>query len=90
MKLTKEEREIMDSVERGEWKRVSNFEEEKSRLEAAAATTLRQDKRVNIKLTERDLVHFQRKAAEEGLPYQAYISSVLHKYINGNLQGQTK
>ena len=34
-------------------------------------------------MTERDLVRFQKRAAEEGLPYQTLISSVLHKYING-------
>jgi predicted DNA binding CopG/RHH family protein len=28
------------------------------------------------------LLRFQKKAAEEGLPYQTLISSVLHKYIN--------
>jgi len=44
-----------------------------------------QDKRVNIRMTEKDLVHFQKKAVEEGLPYQTLISSILHKYVNGRL-----
>jgi len=85
MKLTKEEKEILDSVERGEWKHVPNFKREAKRFQESAKATLRKDKRVNIRMTERDLVYFQKKAVEEGLPYQTLISSVLHKYINGRL-----
>lgn len=85
MKLKKEEKEILDSVERGEWKQVPNFKREAKRFQESAKATLRKDKRVNIRMTERDLVYFQKKAVEEGLPYQTLISSVLHKYINGRL-----
>ena len=83
MKLIKEEKEILESVERGEWKRIPNFKKEAKRFQEYARETLRKDKRVNIRMTEKDLVHFQKKAVEEGLPYQTFISSVLHKYING-------
>lgn len=86
MKLTDEEKAILDSVERGEWKPVHGLSKEKRRYETAARATTRKDKRVNIRMTERDLLRFQKKAAEEGLPYQTLISSVLHKYISGRLQ----
>jgi predicted DNA binding CopG/RHH family protein len=85
MKLTKEEKDILDSVERGEWKQIPNFNREAKRFQESAQATLRKDKRVNIRMTERDLIHFQKKAIEEGLPYQTLISSILHKYINGRL-----
>lgn len=85
MKLSKEERELLGSVERGEWKSVENLESEIARYRAAAAATTRKDKRVNIRMSERDLLQIQRKAAEEGLPYQTLIASVLHKYVNGQL-----
>jgi len=89
MKITKEERDILDSVERGEWKRIPNYKQEAARYKQAAQATLRKDKRVNIRMTERDLVHFQRTAVHEGLPYQTLISSILHKYINGRLVEKT-
>jgi len=89
MKLSKEEKELLESVEKGEWKRVPNFKQEAKRFQEAAQATLRKDKRVNIRMTERDLVHFQKKAMEEGLPYQTLISSVLHKYINGKMVDKT-
>ena len=85
MKLTKEEKDILESVEKGEWKRIPNFKREAARYGEAARATLRKDKRVNIRMTERDLVRFQKAAVHDGLPYQTLISSVLHKYINGRL-----
>jgi predicted DNA binding CopG/RHH family protein len=86
MKLTEEERALLESVERGDWRTVRGLAKEKSRYEAAARATLRKDKRVNIRMTERDLLRFKKKAEEEGLPYQTLISSVLHKYISGRLE----
>ena len=83
MKLTKEEKDLLESVERGEWRRIPDFEKEAKRYQESARATLRKDKRVNIRMTERDLVRIQKKALEEGLPYQTLISSILHKYING-------
>jgi predicted DNA binding CopG/RHH family protein len=85
MKLTKEEKDILNSVERGEWKQIPKFNREAKRFQESAQATLKKDKRVNIRMTERDLIHFQKKAIEEGLPYQTLISSILHKYINGRL-----
>lgn len=85
MSMTKEEKDILASVENGEWKRIPNFKRELSRYREAARNTLRKDKRVNIRITERDLVRIQKAAVHEGLPYQTLISSVLHKYINGRL-----
>lgn len=85
MKLTPEEKDLLNSVERGEWRRIPNFRKEANRYRAAARSTLRKDKRVNIRMTERDLAHFQKTALHEGLPYQTLISSILHKYINGRL-----
>ena len=85
MKLTKEEEGILESVENGEWRRIPHYQQEAQRAQEAARAALRKDKRVNIRMTERDLVRFQKKAVDEGLPYQTLISSVLHKYINGRL-----
>ena len=83
MKLTNEEKELLDSVEKGEWQQIPDFTNESLRYKEIAKNTLRKNKRVNIRMTERDLVRFQKKALQEGLPYQTFISSILHKYING-------
>jgi predicted DNA binding CopG/RHH family protein len=85
VKLTKEEKEILDSVENGEWERIPEFGSKVLELREAAQSTMRKDKRVNIRMTERDFVHIQKTALYEGLPYQTLISSILHKYLNGRL-----
>lgn len=85
MKLTIEEKEILDSVEKEEWIRVPDFDHKADEIREAARSTLRKDKRVNIRMTERDFVHIQKTALHEGLPYQTLISSILHKYLNGRL-----
>ena len=85
MKLTKDEQAILDSVEAEEWHSLPKLRDELAEYQAAAQAAQRKDKRVNIRMTDSDLMRFKRKAAEEGLPYQTLISSVLHKYINGEL-----
>jgi predicted DNA binding CopG/RHH family protein len=84
-KLAKDEKEILDSFEKGEWIPVTNLSRRKKELVAYARNTLRKDKRLNIRISERDLIELQRKAVKEGLPYQTYVSSILHKFINGTL-----
>jgi len=85
MKLTNDEKKLLDSAEKGEWKRIPDFLDQSSRYRESAQATLRKDKRVNIRMTELDLVRLQKKAMQEGLPYQTLISSILHKFINGRL-----
>jgi len=80
-----EEKELLDSFERNEWHSVKNLAKRKNELEKSARATIRKDKRVNIRISERDLKELQRIALREGLPYQTLISSILHKYVNGAL-----
>jgi len=90
-KLTKEEKEILDSFEKGEWVPVADLSKRKKELAEYARNTLRKNKRLNIRISERDLLELQRKAVKEGLPYQTYVSSIIHKFVNGTLiEGTTK
>ena len=84
-KLSKEEKGILESFEKGEWVPVADFSKRKKELMEYARNTLRKDKRLNIRISERDLVELQRKAIKEGLPYQTYVSSIIHKFVNGTL-----
>jgi predicted DNA binding CopG/RHH family protein len=79
------EQEILASFERGEWKSVRNQKGEIARLRTAAGATLLKNKRVNIRISSRDLEGLQAKAAEEGVPYQTLMASVLHKFVSGRL-----
>lgn len=85
LKLDKEEAELLASYEADEWKSVKDAEAEKARYSAYARATFRKDKRVNIRMSSKDLISLQKSAVREGIPYQTLISSVLHKYVNGSL-----
>jgi len=88
MKRTTEEvdeRKLLESYERGEWKTVKNLKGEVRKLRAAARSTLQKDKRINIRMSSRDLNQVQVIAAQEGIPYQTLISSIIHKYVSGSL-----
>lgn len=84
-KLSKEEKEILENFEKGEWVPVTDLSRRKQELSEYARNTLRKDKRLNIRISERDLLELQRNAVKEGLPYQTYVSSIIHKFINGTL-----
>ena len=83
MKISKGEKEILDSVERGEWRTIPDVEKESHRYQKYARAAFRKDKRINIRISEKDLIKLQRRAVKEGLPYQTFISSILHKFVSG-------
>ena len=87
-KLDAEERELLRSLDSGEWKPIANLAAERKRYAAIACRTLeklRKSRRVNIRLSPDDLRGMQMKAVKEGIPYQTLMASVLHKYVTGRL-----
>ena len=87
-KLSKEEKALLEAVEAGEFESVLT-EARKKELEAIAGNTFKKDKRINIRISNRDLTAIQSRASEEGIPYQTFVSSIIHKYISGSLQDLT-
>ena len=84
-KVTQAERELRTAVERGEWQSVKDLEKERARYQGYARATLKKDRRINIRLSTKDLETLQVLAIEEGIPYQTLIASILHKYVSGSL-----
>ena len=84
-KLSKEEKEILKDFETGELRSVLTPRRKKM-LQEAAEETFKKDKRINIRISSRDLASLQRRALEEGIPYQTLVASVLHKYVSGGFQ----
>lgn len=83
--LDKAEREMVQSIERGEWIPVKDLASEVKRYASYAKYTLKKDRRISVRLSHQDLVGIQEKAIEEGLPYQTLITSLIHKYVTGGL-----
>lgn len=85
-KLNKDEKNILTDYEAGKLKRVKGLEKEKIRYRQSAIYTLRKSKNINIRLQERDLRRIKALAAEKGLPYQTFISSLLHQYSSRRIK----
>ncbi len=83
--IDQEEKDLMESIEREEWQPVKNLNQEKEKATEAARNTLKKDRRINLRLTQKDYHQIQIRAIEEGIPYQTLISSIVHKYLNGSL-----
>jgi predicted DNA binding CopG/RHH family protein len=81
----KNELELLASYEAKEWQSVKKLKEQKEQYRAYARATLRKDKRVNIRISEKDLLDLRKQAIRQGIPYQTLLSSILHKYANGAL-----
>ena len=86
MKLDVDEKELLESVDRGEWKSTGGRKRERARYVRNAKATFRKDRRLNIRLSSKDLEAIQKRALAEGLPYQTLIASLLHKYAAGRLK----
>lgn len=84
-KLSTEEKDILESVDAGEWRSVRGKKKESERYLAYAKETFRKDRRINIRLSGRDLEAIQKRAMIEGIPYQTLIASILHKFAAGRL-----
>ena len=79
----KEEKELIGAYGRSEFKPVKNQKAARQAAVETAKRYMRKDARINIRLSSADLEMLKRRAAEEGLPYQSLIASVLHKYVSG-------
>jgi len=86
MKLDEYEKELLELDETGKIQFNKVDPEERSALMAAARETLQKDKRINIRMSGRDLLSLKRKANRFGMPYQTLISSILHQYVSGDLK----
>jgi predicted DNA binding CopG/RHH family protein len=84
--VNNEEKDILDSYEKGQWRPAKNRKREIKRLQQYARNTLQKDKRINIRMSSKDLDRVRVMATQQGIPYQTLISSIIHKYVSGYLK----
>lgn len=88
--MNKEEKIISDAYDSGGLELEKPSDELLRMLAEADENTFRKDKRINIRLSSHDLLGIQRKAVQKGIPYQAFISGLIHQYVEGELQETQK
>jgi len=86
MKLSREEKYILDALESGKMKLASPSKEEIKAIKTAADATFRKDRRITIRLYDHDFIGIQKKAMEMGVPYQTLISGLIHRYVEGDIK----
>lgn len=79
------EQALIDSIEADEWIPVKDKAEYITEAKKYAEATIRKDKRMNIRISERDMRNLKIVALEDGIPYQTLVSMILHKYLNSRL-----
>lgn len=86
MNLDKEEKYILDALESGSMKLSTPSREEIESIKSAAHNTFKKDKRITIRLYSHDYIGIQKKARQMGIPYQTLISSLIHRYVEGDVK----
>ncbi len=83
--IDSEEKDLLTTYELGEWRPVADRDAEMDRYREYARAMFEKERRVNIHVSGNDLEALQRQAVEQGVPCEALMSSVLHKYASGRL-----
>ena len=81
--IDNEEKELMEEISHGKWIPVSP-EKRRELLELSKKTAIESQKKVsrmNIRLTENDMLRLKVKAMERGLPYQTLVTELIHQYV---------
>lgn len=84
--LDVEEKKLLRAFERGEFVSVNNIDKRQKEISQAAKNTLAKNKRINIRMREKDLLLIKKKAEKHGLPYQTLINTILRHYASGKIQ----
>ncbi len=85
VKRNKYEQDIEHSYDNDEWQSAPNAKELKEKYAQYARNTFQKNKRINIRISEWDLLRLKAKSLEEGIPYQTLVSSLIHKFVKGHL-----
>ncbi len=88
---TSEELKMIEEIEKGDYASLPNdeLEKEKAMLKQVAINTIEDKKRkksLNIRLFENDIQRIKAMALSEGLPYQTFLSSIIHKIATGKIR----
>lgn len=89
--LNADERALLKDIEKVDTRRVKLPSPSlQRRLKRAAREYIAKEVKMNIRIAPSELAQIKAKATDEGLKYQTFIKSVLHKYVTGQLVERTK
>jgi predicted DNA binding CopG/RHH family protein len=84
--IDKEERDLVEGIKRLKTKNLPlPTQKEQRALRLAAKKYIEKETKMNIRIDQSELNRIKKEAEKEGLKYQTYIKSILHKFITGQL-----
>jgi predicted DNA binding CopG/RHH family protein len=84
--IDSEEKELMESYSAVNKKQVERpSKKEQSTFKKAAKDYIRSQTKMNIRIDQTELNVIKKKAAIDGLKYQTFVKSIIHKYVTGQL-----
>ncbi len=84
--IDNQEKELMNSLEDFDLSQIKNDEENSKLLKKSAKEFVKKEEtKMNIRISSSELEKIKAVALQEGLKYQTFIKSILHKYITGQL-----
>ena len=83
--LDKEEKDLEEALERGEFEKDNNLQATKIMLEEAASQylELHNSKPVTLRINQLDLIKIKAKAKQKNIPYQTLLGVLLHEFAEG-------
>ena len=78
--LDAEEKNLLKSYEQGEFLSVKKVKAQRTKYQKYSQLTLSKTRNINIRIPEKDLLKIKALAAEQGIPYQTLLSSLIHRY----------
>lgn len=78
------EKEILESVESGEWVSKSNPHERTKELQSYIKH--QKKKAISVRVSENDIYELKKKALENAIPYQNIIQMLIHQYATNKIK----
>jgi len=84
--LDNEEKELLNPIESLDIEKIEPpSKKDQSEFRNAAKQFIEKETKMNIRVPPYELQRIKEQAAKEGLKYQTFVKSVLHKYLTGQL-----
>ena len=78
------EKDILKSVESGEWKSKNNKEKRLKELQSYIKNEKK--KAIYLRLSENDIYELKKKALQNSIPYQNLLQMLIHQFVTDKIK----
>ena len=82
--LDEYEKDILQSVESGEWQSKNNIDTKIQELQSYVKN--QKKKAISLRVNENDIYELKKKALENSIPYQNIIQMLIHQFATNKIR----